>query len=157
MIITDISQIDNMAEEMFCHNPNFIAIDMNDYNRIKSSSSYLAATSVEMPRTITTGIEPFQQAISEFQVEGVNQILLQICGVSSALEVEQIRFKEMCLILNAVEDHFGQRNVIEKQTLHVASSVDKSICQKVNIVWGLSNRKNGNANSYEINIIVGYN
>ena len=157
MIITDNTLIDNMAEQMFSHNPNFIAIDMNDYNRIKSSSSYLAATRVEMPRTITTGIEHFQQAISEFQVESVNQILLQICGVSSALEVEQIRFKEMCLILNAVEDHFGQRNVIEKQTLHVTSAVDKSICQKVNIVWGLSNRKNGNANSYEINIIVGYN
>lgn len=157
MIITDITLIDNMAEQMFSHNPNFIAIDMNDYNRIKSSSSYLAATRVEMPRTITTGIEHFQQAISAFQVEGVNQILLQICGVSSALEVEQIRFKEMCLILNAVEDHFGQRNVIEKQILHVSSSIDKSICQKVNIVWGLSNRKNGNANSYEINIIVGYN
>lgn len=156
MIITDITLIDNMAKQMFCHNPNFIAIDMNDYNRIKSSSSYPAATSVEMPRTITTGIVHFQQAISEFQIEGVNQILLQICGVSSALEVEQIRFKEMCLILNAVEDHFGQRNVIEKQTLHVTSAVDKSICQKVNIVWGLSNRKSGDANGYEINIIVGY-
>ena len=157
MIITDITLIDNMAKQMFCHNPNFIAIDMNDYNRIKSSSSYLAATSVEMPRIITTGIEHFQQAISEFKVEGVNQILLQICGVSSALEVEQIRFKEMCLILNAIEDHFGQRDVIEKQALYVASSVDKSICQKVNIVWGLSYRKNGDANSYEINIIAGYN
>lgn len=156
MIITDITLIDNMAKQMFCHNPNFIAIDMNDYNRIKSSSSYLAATSVEMPHTITTGIVHFQQAISEFQIEGVNQILLQICGVSSALEVEQIRFKEMCLILNAVEDHFGQRNVIEKQTLHLTSAVDKSICQKVNIVWGLSNRKSGDANGYEINIIVGY-
>ena len=109
-----------------------------------------------MPRIITTGIEHFQQAISEFQVEGVNQIMLQICGVSSALEVEQIRFKEMCLILNAVEDHFGQRDVIEKQILHVTSSIDKSICQKVNIVWGLSNRKSGDANGYEINIIVGY-
>ena len=156
MIITDITQIDNMAERMFGHIPNFITIDMNDYNRIKSSSSYLAATRVEMPRTITTGIEHFQQAISAFQVEGVNQILLQICGVSSALEVEQIRFKEMCLILNAVEDHFGQRDVIEKQILHVASSIDKSICQKANIVWGLSNRKSGDANGYEINIIVGY-
>lgn len=35
MIITDITLIDNMAEQMFSHNPNFIAIDMNDYNRIK--------------------------------------------------------------------------------------------------------------------------
>lgn len=85
MIITDIAQIDNMVEQMFSHSPNFIAIDMNDYNRIKSSSSHLAATIVEMPHIITTGIEHFQQAISEFQVEGVNQILLQICGVSSAL------------------------------------------------------------------------
>lgn len=34
MIITDITQIDNMAEQMFDHIPNFIAIDMNDYNRV---------------------------------------------------------------------------------------------------------------------------
>ena len=47
MIITDLTLIDNMAEQMFSHSPNFIAIDMNDYNRIKSSSSYLAATSVK--------------------------------------------------------------------------------------------------------------
>ena len=93
MIITDIALIDNMAEQMLSHSPNFIAIDMNDYNRIKSSSSYRAATRVEMPRTITTGIEHFQQAISAFQVEGVNQILLQICGVSSALEVEKLDLK----------------------------------------------------------------
>ena len=63
----------------------------------------------------------------------------------------------MCMILNAVEDFFGQRDVIEKQTLHAASSVDKGICQKVNIVWGLSNRKRGDANGYEVDIIVGYN
>ena len=66
MIITDITLIDNMAEQMFSHNPNFIAIDMNDYNRIKSSSSYLAATSVEMPRIITTGIDSFQQSHKRF-------------------------------------------------------------------------------------------
>ena len=157
MIITDITQIDNMAEQMFGHSPNFIAIDMNDYNRIKSSSSYLTATSIEMPRTITTGIEHFKQAIREFNAEGVNQILLQVCSVSSALEVQHIRFEEMCMILNAVEEHFKQRDVIEKQTLYVDSFVDKSISQKVNIVWGLSNRKSGDANGYEVNIIVGYN
>lgn len=157
MIITDITLIDNMAEQMFSHDPNFIAIDMNDYNQIKSSSSYLTAASVEIPRIITIGIENFKQAIKEFKAEGVNQILLQVCGVSSALEVEYIRFKEMYLILNAVEEHFDQRDVIEKQTLYVASSVDKSICQKVNIVWGLRDRRNSDANNYEVNIIVGYN
>ena len=44
MIITDMAQIDNMAEQMCGHVPNLIAIDMNDYNRLKSSSSYLNAT-----------------------------------------------------------------------------------------------------------------
>ena len=101
MIITDITLIDNMAEQMFSHNPNFIAIDMNDYNRIKSSSSYLSTTSIEMPRTITTGIVHFQQAISEFQIEGVNQILLQICGVSLQLNFRTLlhRYPKFCLYL----------------------------------------------------------
>ena len=157
MIITDITQIDNMAEQMFSHKPNFIVVDINDYNRLKSSSNYLNATSVQMPLLIKTGIEHFKQAIREFKTERVNKILLQICRVSSALEVQHINYNEMCMILNAVEEHFGQKNVAEKQTLHVASTIDEEICKKVDIVWGLSDSKCDDVSDYEINVIVGYN
>jgi hypothetical protein len=157
MIATDITQIDNMAAQMSGHPSNFIAIDMNDYNRVKSGSSYLIATRVEMPRMIANGMEHFKQAIKEFRAEGVNQILLQVCGVSSTLEVQPISFREMCMILNAVEEHFEQRDDVEPQTPHTTSFADKSISQKVNIVWGVSDRTSDQTNGYEVYIIAGYN
>ena len=73
MIITDIEQIDNMAEQMCGHVPNLIAIDMNDYNRLKSSSSYLNATQIQMPCFLHEGLGQFEQAIKVFKTEGVHQ------------------------------------------------------------------------------------
>ena len=157
MIITDIEQIDSMAEQMFGYTPDFITVDMNDYNRLRSSSSYLYANRIEIPRLITSGMEHFKQAIKEFRAEGVNQILLQVCGVSSTLEVQPISFREMCMILNAVEEHFEQRDDVEPQTQHTTSFADKSISQKVNIVWGVSDRTSDQTNGYEVYIIAGYN
>ena len=52
MIVKDLELIDNLAKQMFGHNPNLIAIDMNDYNQIKANSSYLNATRIEMPLCI---------------------------------------------------------------------------------------------------------
>ena len=73
MIITDIEQIDNLAEQMCGYNPNLIAIDMNDYNRLKSSSSFLNATQIQMPRFLHEGLGQFEQAIKVFKTEGVHQ------------------------------------------------------------------------------------
>ena len=156
MIITDIEKIDNMAEQMCGNNPNLIAIDMNDYNRLKSSSSYLNATRIQMPCFLSEGIEQLKQAIKEFKTEGAHQVLLQICGVSSALEVHEIRFKEMCMILKVIEEHFEKNQVAEKLVLHVTSALDKGFSKNVDIVWGLSHRKSTEINGREVNVIVGY-
>ena len=135
MIITEITDIDNIAERILGNVPNLVALDMDDYNQIKSSSSFLNAVSVELPFYIETGIEEFKQAIKEFNVDGAHRVLLQICGVSSSLEVRNIRLKEMHSLLCVIESHFGN----------------------VEIIWGLSDRKSDDANGYEVNIIVGYN
>ena len=156
MIITDMAQIDNMAEQMCGHVPNLIAIDMNDYNRLKSSSSYLNATQIQMPCFLHEGIEQFKQVVKEFKTEGAHQVLLQICGVSSSLEVHEIRFKEMCMILKVIEKHFEKNQVAEKLVLHVTSALDKDHCKNVDIVWGLSHHKSAEIDGREVNIIVGY-
>ena len=157
MIITDMAQIDNMAEQMCGHVPNLIAIDMNDYNRLKSSSSYLNATQIQMPCFLHEGIEQFKQVVKEFKTEGAHQILLQICGISSSLEVHEIRFKEMCMILKVIEEHFEKNQVAEKLVSHVTSALDKDHCKNVDIVWGLSHHKSAEIDGREVNIIVGYN
>ena len=156
MIITDIEKIDNMAEQMCGHVPNLIAIDMNDYNRLKSSSSYLNATQIQMPCFLHEGIEQFKQVVKEFKTEGAHQVLLQICCISSSLEVHEIRFKEMCMILKVVEEHFEKNQVAEKLVLHVTSALDKGFSKNVDIVWGLSHRKSTDINGREVNVIVGY-
>ena len=156
MIITDIEQIDNMAEQMFGHNPNLIAIDMNVYIQLKAHSSYLNATSIEMPRCIKTGIEQFEQAVKEFKTEGVNQILLQFCGVSSSLEVEYIRFKEMCSVLRVIESHFQKKNIAEKMNREMILCMNEELYKNVDVVWGLSNGKAADTEGYEVNVIVGY-
>ena len=156
MIITDIEQINKMAEQMFGHNPNLVAIDINDSNRLKSSSSYLNATKIQMPSFLRDGLEQFEQAIKEFKPEGAHQILLQICGVSSQLAIEYIRLKEICLVLRVIESHFGKRNVSEKMTREMILSMYKELYENIDLVWGLSHPKTTETDGYEVNIVVGY-
>jgi hypothetical protein len=134
MIITEVTDIDIMAERMFCHVPNLVALEMDDYNQIKSSSTALSATHCDLPLQIETGIDQFEQVIREFNIEGARQILLQISGVSSSFDAHNIRLCEMNSLLRVIESHFGN----------------------VEIIWGLSDRKSDDKSDYEVVIIVGY-
>ena len=60
------------------HEPNLIAIDMNDYNRLKSSSSYLNATQIQMLCFLHEGIEQFKQVVKEFKTEGAHQVTIRM-------------------------------------------------------------------------------
>lgn len=134
MIITDITQIDNMAERMFRQTPNLIVVDINDYNRVKRNSTVLNAASVKLPFALKDGINIFIDTIHEFSKQDVNQVLLHISGVSGSLETENITLNEINVMLGVIEEYFGN----------------------VDIIWGLSDRKDVDTNSYEINVIVGY-
>lgn len=59
-------------------------------------------------------------------------------------------------ILGVIEEYFGKVNVSEKVIHHMGLKVIEKRSEKVNIVWGLSNRKSTEINGYEIYIIVGY-
>ena len=134
MIITDITQIDNMAERMFRQTPNLIVVDINDYNRVKRNSTVLNAASVKLPFALNDGINIFIDTIHEFSKQDANQVLLHISGVSGSLETENITLNEINVMLGVIEEYFGN----------------------VDIIWGLSDRKDVDTNSYEINVIVGY-
>ena len=134
MIITDITQIDNIAERMFSQAPNLIVVDINDYNRVKRNSTVLNAASVKLPFALKDGINIFIDTIHEFSKQDANQVLLHISGVSGSLETENITLNEINVMLGVIEEYFGN----------------------VDIIWGLSDRKDVDTNSYEINVIVGY-
>lgn len=134
MIITDITQIDNMAERMFRQTPNLIVVDINDYNRVKRNSTVLNAASVKLPYALKDGINIVIDTIQEFRKQDAHQVLLHISGVSGSLETENITLNEINVMLGVIEEYFGN----------------------VDIIWGLSDRKDVDTNSYEINVIVGY-
>lgn len=134
MIITDITQIDNIAERMFSQAPNLIVVDINDYNRVKRNSTVLNAASVKLPYALKDGINIVIDTIHEFRKQDANQVLLHISGVSGSLETENITLNEINVMLGVIEEYFGN----------------------VDIIWGLSDRKDVDTNSYEINVIVGY-
>ena len=134
MIITDITQIDNIAERMFSQAPNLIVVDINDYNRVKRNSTVLNAASVKLPYALKDGINIVIDTIQEFRKQDANQVLLHISGVSGSLETENITLNEINVMLGVIEEYFGN----------------------VDIIWGLSDRKDVDTNSYEINVIVGY-
>ena len=48
MIITDITQIDHMVEELLASTKGVISVDMRDYALIKDNSSSLKAVKVEL-------------------------------------------------------------------------------------------------------------
>ena len=134
MIITDITQIDNIAERMFSQAPNLIVVDINDYNRVKRNSTVLNAASVKLPYALKDGINIVIDTIQEFRKQDANQVLLHISGVSGSLETENITLNEINVMLGVIEEYFGN----------------------VDIIWGLSDRKDVDTNSCEINVIVGY-
>lgn len=134
MIITDITQIDNMAERMFRQTPNLIVVDINDYNRVKRNSTVLNAASVKLMFALKDGINIFIDTIQKFRKQDAHQVLLHISGVRGSLETENITLNEINVILGVIEEYFGN----------------------VDIIWGLSDRKDVDTNSYEINVIVGY-
>ena len=134
MIITDITQIDNIAERMFSQAPNLIVVDINDYNRVKRNSTVLNAASVKLPYALKDGINIVIDTIQEFRKQDAHQVLLHISGVRGSLETENITLNEINVMLGVIEEYFGN----------------------VDIIWGLSDRKDVDTNSYEINVIVGY-
>ena len=147
MIVTDIKQIDIMAEQRFGSNStNLVAVDMDDYARIKSDSSYLNAMNVTIPFAVQEGIAMFEQAIKEFMTEGAHHVLLHIDGVDATLEERNIKFKEVSLMLKTVDKHFNK----------MVAADNAEGCNSVNIVWGTSSHNTTDTDGYEVRVIVGY-
>jgi hypothetical protein len=77
--------------------------------------------------------------------------------VSSYVAPPDIKLTELNSILRVIEKHFRKANNVEKIYHNMGLKVIEKQYEKINIVWGLCDRKSNNINGYEINVIVGYN
>ncbi|MBR5149044.1 MAG: hypothetical protein IKV15_07605 [Bacteroidaceae bacterium] len=120
MIITDVSQIDHMVEEMLASTKGVISVDMKDYGLIKNSSSSLKAIKVEIPEMSERSIEVLDQALADTCGDEECNILLYIATLKSTenpLTVEQMQF--------------------------LGNSLDRYVADSANIIWGLGEYESG--------------
>lgn len=120
MIITDITQIDHMVEELLASIKGVISVDMRDYALIKDNSSSLKAVKVELSEMSEESIGVLDQALVDTCGDEECNILLYLATLKSTekpLTVEQMQF--------------------------LGNSLDRYVADSANIIWGLGEYESG--------------
>lgn len=134
MIITDVKQIDRIAEEAFGKTKGIISVDMTDYTFIKEHSSSLKAIKIEMSE------------ISEESFVELDKALEEVCG-----------YKDCNILLYISGNSLDSAtNAITMDQLQLfAKSIEKYVTDNSNIIWGIGENTKVN-NEITTLIIVGY-
>ena len=133
MIITDIAQIDRIAEETFGTSPGYISVDMKDYAFIKEHSESLKVIKFEVPALTEDVVRSLDNAIVEAGKENVSNVLLYIKGNGSDAGIRAVTIEQFNMFIEALNKH-----------LETAS-----------IIWGMGD-DNECVNNISILIILGY-
>lgn len=134
MIITDVKQIDRIAEETFGKTKGIISVDMTDYTFIKEHSSSLKAIKIEMSEISEESFVELDKALEEVCGYKDCNILLYISGNSLDSETNAITMDQLQLF---------------------AKSIEKYVTDNSNIIWGIGENTKVN-NEITTLIIVGY-
>lgn len=134
MIITDIKQIDRIAEDTFGKTKGIVSVDMKDYAFIKEHSSSLKAIKIEMSEISEESFVELDKVLKEVCGGKDCNILLYISGNSIASEANAITMEHLQLFNN---------------------SIDKYVTDNSDIIWGIGENAKEN-NEISTLIIVGY-
>lgn len=132
MIITDLLQIDSIAEEILTTNKNIITVDMYDYTSAKKSSSSLCAVKVEIPDITVENLVEFRKELEEVCNKNVSHLILVVCDNDMGHNDNPLTPDKMRLILRPTDEK-----------LHDPK-----------IVWGVCGNTRGEG--FTILVIVGY-
>lgn len=134
MIITNLTQIDHIAEDTFTKAKGLISITMADYTSVKEQSTSLKAIHIEVPalnEDLTTLLENDIIAAGKDNVENV---LLHVKGNGADASVKKLTAAHMSLAVDPITKHFDTAN----------------------ISWAMGDDTESNA-KFSILIILGYN
>ena len=131
MIITEVSLIDRMVEEILGTTKGVISVDMKDYALIKDNSSSLKAIKVEIPE------------MSEESIGDLDQALVDTCGD-----------KECNILLYIATLKSTQNPITVEQMQLFGNSLDKYVSDSAHIIWGLGEYESG-YDGVTILIVVG--
>lgn len=133
MIITDIKQIDCIAEETFGKTKGIISVDMKDYAFIKEHSESLKVIQFEVPALTEDVVRSLDDAIVEAGKENVSNILLYIKGNGSDAGIRAVTIEQFNMFIEALNKHL----------------------ETTNIIWGMGDDEE-NRENISILIILGY-
>lgn len=133
MIITDIKQIDRIAEETFGNTKGIISVDMKDYAFIKEHSESLKVIKFEVPALTEDVVRSLDDAIVEAGKETVSNVLLYIKGNGSDAGIRAVTIEQFNMFIEALNKHL----------------------ETANIIWGMGDDEE-NRENISILIILGY-
>lgn len=112
MIITDIKQIDCIAEETFGKTKGIVSIDMKDYAFIKEHSESLKVIKFEVPALTEDVVRSLDDAIIEAGKENVSNVLLYIKGNGSDAGIRAVAIEQFNMFSEALNKHLETANII---------------------------------------------
>ena len=133
MIITDIKQIDCIAEETFGKTKGIVSVDMKDYAFIKEHSESLKVIKFEVPALTEDVVRSLDDAIIEAGKENVSNVLLYIKGNGSDAGIRAVTIEQFNMFIEALNKHI----------------------ETANIIWGMGDDEE-NRENISILIILGY-
>lgn len=133
MIITDIAQLDRIAEETFGTTKGIVSVDMNDYKFIKEHSESLKMIKLEVPSLTEDVVHSLDEAIDDVGKENVCNVLLYIKGNGSDAGIRAVTVEQFNMFIEAFNRHL----------------------ETANIIWGMGD-DNDNPENISILIILGY-
>ena len=133
MIITDIKQIDCIAEETFGKTKGIVSVDMKDYAFIKKHSESLKVIKFEVPALTEDVVRSLDDAIVEAGKENVSNVLLYIKGNGSDAGIRAVTIEQFNMFIKALNKHL----------------------ETANIIWGMGDDEE-NRENISIIIILGY-
>ena len=133
MIITDIAQIDHIAEETFGTTKGIVSVDMNDYKFFRDNSQLLKMIRLDVPSLTEEIVHSLDEAIIEAGKENICSVLLYIKSNGKNAGTHAITVEQFNIFSEALNKYIDTANII----------------------WGMSN-DNENAENISILIILGY-
>ena len=133
MIITDIKQIDCIAEETFGKTKGIVSVDMKDYAFIKEHSESLKVIMFEVPALTEDVVRSLGDTIIEAGKENVSNVLLYIKGNGSDAGIRAVTIEQFNMFIEALNKHL----------------------ETANIIWGMGDDEE-NRENISILIILGY-
>lgn len=112
MIITDIKQIDCIAEETFGKTKGIVSVDMKDYAFIKEHSESLKVIKFELPALTEDVVRSLDDAIIEAGKENVSNVLLYIKGNGSDAGIRAVTIEQFNMFIEALNKHLETANII---------------------------------------------